>query len=32
MMSEVLGIEKNEKLVPVEAGKINSIQSMDLKN
>lgn len=32
MMSEVLGIEKNEKLVLVEAGKINSVQSLDLKN
>lgn len=32
MMSEVLAIEKNEKLILVEAGKVNSVQSLDLEN
>lgn len=32
MMSEVLAIEKNEKLVLAEAGKIDSVQSLNLEN
>ena len=32
MMSEILAIEKNEKLVLAEAGKIDSVQSLNLEN
>lgn len=31
-MSEVLAIEKNMKLILVKAGKVNSVQSLDLEN
>ena len=31
-MSEVLAIEKNENLILFEAGKVNSVQSLDLEN
>lgn len=31
-MSEVLAIEKNKKLILVKAGKVNSVQSLDLEN